>query len=75
MDAEVQLNSSHCVYSPTAVSRMLRNATQGAYAAFPSVDLSNQPFAFAGDLVFTAVLLVGDSWGVQVQRIFGNQVR
>ena len=75
MDAEVQLNSSHCVYSPTAVSRMLRNATQGAYASFSSVDLSNQPFAFAGDLVFTAVLLVGDSWGIQVQRIFGNQVR
>ena len=74
MDAEVQLNSSRCVYSPVAISRMMRNVTDGAYAAFASVDLSNQPFAFAGDLVFTAVLLVGDSWGVQVQRLFGNQV-
>jgi hypothetical protein len=26
MDAEVQLNSSHCVYAPNTFSRMLKNA-------------------------------------------------
>ena len=45
-----------------------------AYAAFPSVLLTGQPFAFAGDLALTAVNTVADIWGIDVQRIYGNQV-
>lgn len=73
MDAEVQLNSSHCVYAPNTFSRMLRNVTN-SYTGYRSVLLSGQPFAFAGDLVLTAVNTVGDTWGIDVQRIWGNQV-
>ena len=73
MDAEVQLNSSHCVYAPNTFSRMLRNVS-GAYSAYRSVLLTGQPFAFAGDLILTAVNTVGDTWGVDVQRVWGNQV-
>ena len=73
MNAEVQLNSTRCIYAPNTFSRMLRNATP-AYAAFPSVLLTGQPFAFAGDLALTAVNTVADIWGIDVQRIYGNQV-
>lgn len=71
--SEVQIDSSSCVYSPNIFSRIMRNATP-AYNAYPSVVLSGQPFAFAGDLVLTAVNTVGNTWGIDVQRIYGNQV-
>ena len=74
MDAEVQLNSSQCVYAPNTFSRMLRNVTN-AYSSYRSVRMGDQPFAFAGDLILTAVNTVGDNWGIDVQRIWGNQVR
>jgi hypothetical protein len=74
MDAEVQLNSSHCVYAPNTFSRMIRNTTN-AYASYRSVAITGQPFAFAGDLALTAVNTVGDTWGIDVQRVWGNQVR
>jgi len=73
MDEEVQLDSSHCVYAPNTFSRMLRNTT-GAYTSYRSVAITGQPFAFAGDLALTAVNTVGDTWGIDVQRIWGNQV-
>ena len=73
MDEEVQLNSSRCVYAPNTFSRMLRNTT-GAYSSYRSVAITGQPFAFAGDLALTAVNTVGDSWGIDVQRVWGNQV-
>ena len=73
MDAEVQLNSSNCVYAPNTFSRMLRNTTN-AYSSYRSVAISGQPFAFAGDLALTAVNTVGDTWGIDVQRVWGNQV-
>lgn len=75
MDEEVQLNSSRCVYAPNTFSRMLRNTTGGAYASYRSVAITGQPFAFAGDLALTAVNTVGNTWGVSVHRIWGNQVR
>jgi hypothetical protein len=74
MDEEVQLNSSRCVYAPNTFSRMMRN-TSTAYAAYRSVAITGQPFAFAGDLALTAVNTVGGTWGIDVQRIWGNQVR
>jgi hypothetical protein len=74
MDAEVQLNGSRCVYAPNTFSRMLRNATDRAYASYRSVAITGQPFAFAGDLALTAVNTVGDTWGIDVQRVWGNQV-
>ena len=73
MDAEVQLNSSRCVYAPNTFSRMLRNTTN-AYGSYRSVAVSGQPFAFAGDLALTAVNTVGNTWGIDVQRVWGNQV-
>jgi hypothetical protein len=73
MDEEVQLNSSQCVYAPNTFSRMIRNTTN-AYASYRSVAITGQPFAFAGDLALTAVNTVGNTWGVDVQRIWGNQV-
>lgn len=73
MDAEVQLNNSHCVYAPNTFSRMLRNVS-AAYSEHRSVALTGQPFAFAGDLILTAVNTVGNTWGIDVQRIWGNQV-
>jgi hypothetical protein len=75
MDAEVQLNGTHCVYAPNTFSRMIRNNTDKAYASYRSVAITGQPFAFAGDLALTAVNTVGDTWGIDVQRVWGNQVR
>ena len=72
MDTEVQLNSTRCVYAPNVFSRMLKSSVD-SYAAYRSVILAEQPFAFAGDLVLTAVNTVGTTWGIHVQRIFGNQ--
>ena len=72
MDAEVQLNSSRCVYASNTFSRLLKSDAP-AYAAYRSVLLADQPFAFAGDLVLTAVNTVGTTWGIHVQRIYGNQ--
>jgi hypothetical protein len=74
MDAEVQLNGSHCVYAPNTFSRMIRNNTDNAYSSYRSVAITGQPFAFAGDLSLTAVNTVGDTWGINVQRVWGNQV-
>ena len=72
--SEVQLNSSHCVYSGATLSRMLKNSTP-AYSVYRSVDLTNQPFAFAGDLVLTAVQTSSaNTWGLKVSRLWGNQV-
>ena len=78
---EVQLNSSHCVYSGNTFSRMLKSpeTTASAYTEHRSITLDTQPFAFAGDLVFTAVHTSTSTsgvefWGVEVHRIWGNQV-
>jgi hypothetical protein len=73
MDAEVQLNGSHCQYAPNTFSRMTKEALP-SYSEHRSVRLTGQPFAFAGDLILTAVNTAGDVWGVEVQRIYGNQV-
>jgi hypothetical protein len=72
MDMEVQLNGSRCVYAPHIFSRMLKSET-ASYSMYRSVILKDQPFAFAGDLVLTAVNTVGTTWGIQVQRIYGNR--
>ena len=69
---EVQTNGSHCVYSGTTLSRMVK-ASVGGYEVYRSVDLTSQPFAFAGDLVFSAVQLSTQTWGVSVARLWGNQ--
>jgi len=72
--SEVQMNSSHCIYSGATLSRMMKTSVPG-YGVYRSVDLSNQPFAFAGDLVFTAVQTSSaNTWGVKVSRLWGNQV-
>ena len=73
MNAEVQLNGSHCQYAPNTFSRMVKSSVP-AYSDYRSVMLTGQPFAFAGDLILTAVNTVGDVWGIDVQRIYGNQV-
>lgn len=73
MNAEVQLNGTRCVYAPNTFSRMQRSSTT-AYDAYRYVLMPGQPFAFAGDLALTAVNTVGDTWGIDVQRIWGNQV-
>lgn len=73
MDAEVQLNGSHCQYAPNTFSRMTKESVP-SYSDYRSVRLTGQPFAFAGDLILTAVNTVGDVWGIDVQRIYGNQV-
>ena len=73
MDEEVQLDSSRCVYAPNTFSRMIRNTTN-AYSSYRSIAITGQPFAFAGDLALTAVNTVGNTWGINVQRIWGNQV-
>jgi len=73
MDAEVQLNGSYCQYAPNTFSRMTKESVP-AYSDYRSVRLTGQPFAFAGDLILTAVNTVGDVWGIDVQRIYGNQV-
>ena len=72
MDDEVQLNSSHCVYSGSTLSRMSKESVPG-YEVYRSVDLTSQPFAFAGDLVLTVVQLSTETWGVDVSRLWGNQ--
>ena len=74
MNTEVQTDSTHCFYAPNTFSRMLKNNTP-SYTGYRSVMLTGQPFAFAGDLILTAVNTVGDTWGIDVQRIWGNQVR
>lgn len=72
MDSEVQVNNSRCVYSGGTLSRMMKTSVPG-YDVYRSVDLTTQPFAFAGDLVLTAVQLTTESWGVEVSRLWGNQ--
>jgi len=71
---EVQVNNSRCVYSGNTFSRMVKSEAAPAYSEYRSIRLADQPFAFAGDLVFTAVNTVGDYWGIEVHRIWGNQV-
>ena len=71
---EIQTGSSHCIYSGATLSRMVKTSVP-AYSVYRSVDLTNQPFAFAGDLAFTAVQTSSaNTWGVKVSRIWGNQV-
>jgi len=72
MNSEVQLNGTQCVYAPNTFSRMLKSTT-GAYDQYRYELLPGQPFAFAGDLVLTAVNTVADVWGIDVQRVWGNQ--
>ena len=72
---EVQVNNTRCVYSGNTFSRMIKQEAASAYSEYRSIRLTGQPFAFAGDLVFTAVNTVGDYWGVEVHRIWGNQVK
>ena len=72
IDMEVQLNNSHCVYASNIFSRMLKSDSP-SYVPYRSILLADQPFAFAGDLTLTAVNTVGTTWGVHVQRIYGNQ--
>ena len=73
-NVEVQVNSSRCVYSGNMFSRMVKTESASAYAEYRSIRRPEQPFAFAGDLVFTAVNTIGDTWGIEVHRIWGNQV-
>lgn len=74
-NVEVQVNSTRCVYSGNMLSRMLKSQeTTPAYAEYRSITLAEQPFAFAGDLVFTAVETTFGTWGIEVHRIWGNQV-
>jgi hypothetical protein len=71
---EVQVNSSRCIYSGNTFSRMIKSEASSAYGEHRSITLSEQPFAFAGDLVFTAVQTTIGTWGIEVHRIWGNQV-
>jgi hypothetical protein len=76
---EVQTNSTQCFYSGNMFSRMLKSESASTYAEHRSITLDTQPFAFAGDLVFTAVHTSTsysgvEFWGVEVHRIWGNQV-
>ena len=71
---EVQLNNSQCVYSANVFSRMDKTYASPAYSEHRSIRLTGQPFAFAGDLVFTAVETNMGIWGIEVHRIWGNQV-
>jgi hypothetical protein len=71
MNSEVQLNGSHCQYAPNTFSRMTKESVS-SYSDYRSVLLTGQPFAFAGDLILTAVNTVGDVWGIDIQRIYGN---
>ena len=71
---EVQVNSTRCVYSGDTFSRMIKSEASTAYGEHRSITLSEQPFAFAGDLVFTAVQTTIGTWGIEVHRIWGNQV-
>ena len=78
---EVQVNNTRCVYSGNTFSRMIKSAetTASAYSKHRSITLETQPFAFAGDLVFTAVHTSTSNtgvefWGIEVHRIWGNQV-
>ena len=73
-NVEVQLNSSHCVYSANMYSRMNKSIASSAYSEHRSIRLTDQPFAFAADLVFTAVETTAGNWGIEVHRIWGNQV-
>lgn len=73
-NVEVQLNNSRCVYSANMYSRMDKSSAASAYSEHRSIRLSDQPFAFAADLVFTAVETTGGTWGIEVHRIWGNQV-
>jgi hypothetical protein len=73
LHVQVETGSDQCVYSANTVSRLLRNISS-SYVSFQSVDLSGQPFGFAGDLVFTAVQTSPTVWGVRVERLYGSQV-
>jgi hypothetical protein len=73
-NVEVQLNSSRCVYSANMYSRMDKSTAASAYSEHRSIRLNDQPFAFAADLVFTAVETTAGNWGIEVHRIWGNQV-
>jgi hypothetical protein len=55
MDAEVQLNGSHCQYAPNTFSRLAKESVP-SYSDHRSVLLSGQPFAFAGDLILASPL-------------------
>lgn len=72
---EVQVNNSRCVYSGNMFSRMIKSEASSVYKEYRSITLSEQPFAFAGDLVFTAVETTIGIWGIEVHRIWGNQVQ
>ena len=52
----------------------MQRTSTAAYDAYKYVLMPGQPFAFAGDLALTAVNTVGNTWGIDVQRIWGNQV-
>jgi hypothetical protein len=54
---------------------MDKSSAAAAYAEHRSIRLTGQPFAFAADLVFTAVETTAGNWGIEVHRIWGNQVR
>jgi hypothetical protein len=72
--SEVQMSSSKCVYSGSTLSRMMKSSVP-SYSVYRSVDLTDQPFAFAGDLALTAVQTSSaNTWGVKVSRLWGNQV-
>lgn len=73
LGVEVQTSSTDCIYSANTISRLTRNIS-ASYDQFNSVGLSEQPFGFAGDLVFTAEQTTPTTWGVRVSRLYGNQV-
>jgi hypothetical protein len=66
-----------CVYNPLTDSRVPKDSMT-EYGMHASIDLTNQPFLFAGDVALTAVQGQRGAdnvprWSIQVHRIFGNQ--
>ena len=66
---------ANCTYNPQVFTMAPRST---AYAAYGSITLETQPFAFAGDLALVAVEGYADAQGqptyyIEVQRIYGNQ--
>lgn len=73
LNARVPYNN--CTYNPTMHS-IIPRAT--SYAAYGSITLETQPFAFAGDIALVSRRGVegldgNPTYYIEVQRIFGNQ--
>ena len=76
LNAQTPPGSFNCTYNPGTISLHPRPVT---YAAYDSITLDTQPFAFMGDLALTAKRGLPDpttgvqGWYIEVQRLFGNQ--